>query len=318
MKLVAGLIKRFFLSREPPAAPHRRTRLRRAHRSRRRHRCRLMWAVLHAGLLAYSLDDARPPFHTLQPRPLSDVQVYGEDVDDDVGEAPGEGVPPPPPRQPTCPLSTFSLRDGDAFWTSAASPAPLPSSAANCTWYGSSSCCTPDDVARVSRADPELELLGTTRRCRALLLQLMCSPCSPRQEEIFGTMSLGAPRVGASRGFDVPVLRVCPGFCDRLFTDCGAARMTQRQMLSEGPVGTRVDEVYNSSRAFCRGAGLHVVADDRAASAPEGDGAAMTCFSAATSRRRQVRSHTAQWGWAVATALGALWQWRWITRPLRL
>ena len=121
-------------------------------------------------------------------------------------------APPPPP--PSCPLSAVSLSYEDELWTHRLTAGPLERPS-NCSWYRESSCCSSEDVLRLSHADPVLSLVGSSLHCRDQLHQLMCSICSPAQADLYIVEDV--------RGFDVPVLRVCESFWETLFAACGGA-----------------------------------------------------------------------------------------------
>ena len=150
-------------------------------------------------------------------------------------------APPPPP--PSCPLSAVSLSYEDELWTQRPTAGPLERPS-NCSWYRESSCCSSEDVLRLSHADPVLSLVGSSLHCRDQLHLLMCSICSPAQADLYIVEDVG--------GFDVPVLRVCESFCETLFSACGGAT------LAEG--GRRVDATFASGLEFCDAVGLRAVA----------------------------------------------------------
>lgn len=157
-----------------------------------------------------------------------------------------------------CPLSKVSLEYGQNFWTGLPAPAPLAASAVNCSWYQSSSCCSAEDTARISQQEPEIRLLQSSRGCRDVLHMLMCSSCSPRQEELFVPEQINE--------FTVPVLRVCESTCDRLYQKCASANYEGRG---------RVDLTFSSGHQLCTAAGVRVVREEDHA----------VCFSAAAPRR---------------------------------
>ena len=160
--------------------------------------------------------------------------------------------------RPTCPLSKVSFADNQNFWTELSTPAPLSTDAVNCSWYKQSTCCSAEDTARISQQEPELDLQQSSRGCRDVLHLLMCSSCSPRQEELFVSEHIGE--------FTVPVLRVCESVCDRLYQKCASA-------IYEGK--SRVDLTFSSGHQLCTAAGVRVVAAQDHA----------VCFSAAQPRR---------------------------------
>ena len=160
-------------------------------------------------------------------------------------------------RKPTCPLSTSEIADGVDFLTHRLVPEPMSEKSTNCTQYCESSCCSAHDTLRISHADPDIPMVGTTIRCRDALKQMMCSICSPAQATFYVSEDI--------HGFEVPVLRVCGSFCDRLFTECAAAYLEGRE--------DRVDMEFEDSKSFCDAVGLNVAAPDAA------------CFSSARPQR---------------------------------
>ena len=175
----------------------------------------------------------------------------------------------------TCPLSQSELAHDAPYLSHLRSPAPQ-ADLLNCTWYSRHTCCNAEDTLRVSHAEPEIRLRGTTRGCRDALHLLMCSVCAPEQEAIWPSDTV--------MGFAVPVLHVCEAFCDRLHRECASASLDSDDAVVATRDGTaarvqpqphdRVDMEFEDGLAFCRAVGLRAVAatDDAA------------CFSAA--RRR--------------------------------
>ena len=138
-----------------------------------------------------------------------------------------------------CPLEAVS-HDEPVAHRQIAGPEP---GLLNCTWYAGETCCTPDDTQRISNEDPEISLLGTTRRCRDLLHLIQCSVCSPAQADIYLQERFG--------GFLVPVLRVADGFCERLYRQCGSSILPETH--------ERVDLSFQHPNAFCHAVGLRTV-----------------------------------------------------------
>ena len=165
-----------------------------------------------------------------------------------------------------CPLSVRELADGATFLTNILESSPN-SNLVNCTWYRKDTCCSAEDTLRISHADPEISLHGTSRGCRDALHLLMCAPCSPEQSSLFAQRTIA--------GFPVSVLRTCERFCTRLLKACGAATIS----LAEGR-RDRVDATFGTGRAFCRAVGLRVVGSEVALTDED-----TQCFSAAGPRR---------------------------------
>ena len=139
----------------------------------------------------------------------------------------------------TCPLSKVSFEDGQNSWTGLPVPAPLAADAVNCSWYQSSSCCSAEDTARILQQEPEIRLFQSSRGCRDVLHMLMCSACSPRQEELFVSERISE--------FTVPVLRMCESTCDRLYQKCASANYEGKG---------RVDLIFSSGHQLCTAAGV--------------------------------------------------------------
>ena len=169
-----------------------------------------------------------------------------------------------------CPLSLNELHDGAPFLTNRLSSASN-SELVNCTWYRKDTCCSAEDTLRISHADPEISLRGSTRACRDALHLLMCAPCSPLQKSIFVQRTVA--------GFPVSVLRTCESFCDRLYSACSSSGVE----LAGGRVD-RVDAAFASGRAFCRAAGLRVVGHRAEEVEEEKEDEGRICFSAAARR----------------------------------
>ena len=159
-----------------------------------------------------------------------------------------------------CPLSRAELTHSD-FLTHLVSP--QPQQLMNCTQYTGRTCCTAEDTLRISHAEPEIQLIGATRRCRDLLHLLMCSVCSPNQAEFYVRESIAS--------FEVHVLHVCESFCNRLHRECGSAALR-----GAGGQHERIDLEFEDGLPFCREVGLRPV--------PAMGDDAHVCFSSAQPR----------------------------------
>ena len=189
-------------------------------------------------------------------------------------------------QPPSCPLSKAELQKDGTFLTHLPSPSPSLQRLSNCSWYSKNTCCSAEDVLRVSHSDPEIKLSGTTRGCRDVLHLLMCAPCSPDQSVIFVSSMVSA--------FPVHEIQVCERFCDRLLSACGSALL----VLAGGQAPDRVDALFRQDGlGFCDAVGLRTVKESEDA----------YCFSSARGSWRRVSSLV-----AALVALCALAVGRWL------